>query len=180
MRYVQNRGIVTGYGLDNRGAGVWVPTESIILFSHIVQIGSRDHQVLPRVKRQGYEADHSTANSAEDKETLVYTFTPPTRHRDTGTTLPVSSNKTIVRMNILFTITWHNNAYVYTMYKKASVGAGWGQQIIPFPMHLRLQRQYNQFNGLMLERCHAILTWSPLDINHFRGTAEGVGTIPAS
>jgi hypothetical protein len=65
--------IATGYRLDDRWDGVRVPVMSRILSSPTVQTGSGVHPTsylmgnggsLPRVKRQGREADHLPPTSA--------------------------------------------------------------------------------------------------------------------
>jgi hypothetical protein len=71
-------GIVTGYGLDDRGgAGVRVPVGKTVSLLHLVQTGSGIHPTSykmgtgvssPGVKRQGREADHSPPTSAEVKK----------------------------------------------------------------------------------------------------------------
>jgi hypothetical protein len=79
-------GIVTDYGLDDRGVGVRVPVKSRILSSHVVQTDSGAHQppiqqvpgaLSVEVKRQEREADHSSPASAEFKKMWIYTSTPP-------------------------------------------------------------------------------------------------------
>jgi hypothetical protein len=75
-------GIVTGYGLDDRGVGVGVPVGSRIF----VQTGSGVHLSSyqmgtggssPGIKRPGREADHSPPASAEVKKMWIYTSTAP-------------------------------------------------------------------------------------------------------
>jgi hypothetical protein len=78
-------GIVTGYGLDNRGVGVQVPVGSRIFSSPCRPDRSGVHPTsypmgtggsFPGVKRPGREADHSTPVSAEVKKMWIYTSTP--------------------------------------------------------------------------------------------------------
>jgi hypothetical protein len=79
-------GIATGYGLDDQGGGSSSPGR-VKKFSllHVVQTGSGVHPTsykmgtgssFPGVKRQGREADHSPATSAEVKKMWIYTSTP--------------------------------------------------------------------------------------------------------
>jgi hypothetical protein len=75
-------GMVTGYGLGDRGIGVRVPEGSRILFS---PCRSNRFWGPPRllsnwalslgVKRTGREIDHSFLTSAEVKEMWIYTST---------------------------------------------------------------------------------------------------------
>jgi hypothetical protein len=69
-------GIVTGYGLDDRGVGFRVWLGSRIFFLHVLQTGSMVHPIScpkgtgaisPRVKQPGRESDHSPPASAEVK-----------------------------------------------------------------------------------------------------------------
>jgi hypothetical protein len=80
-------GIATGYGLDDRGVGVWIPIGSRIFFSpqgldrlwgppSLLTVEYRG-PLSPGVKRPGREADHSRPTSAEVKKTFIYTSTPP-------------------------------------------------------------------------------------------------------
>jgi hypothetical protein len=80
---------VLGYGLDDQGSRVRFPA-GVVNFSlhHRVQNGSGAHPAsypvgtrgsLPGVKRPGREADHSSPSSAEVKECVEYTSTPPIR-----------------------------------------------------------------------------------------------------
>jgi hypothetical protein len=73
-------GIATGYGLNDQGAGVRVPVGSTIFTSPYRpdQLGSTQPPIkwVPGVKRQGREADHSPATSAEVKKMWIYTSTP--------------------------------------------------------------------------------------------------------
>jgi hypothetical protein len=73
-------GIATGYGLDDRGVGVRIPVGSKILISYRPdRLRSGRYERTPRgTKRQGSEADHSSAISAEVKKTWIYTSTPHT------------------------------------------------------------------------------------------------------
>jgi hypothetical protein len=76
-------GIVTGYGLDGWGFGVWVPVgaelfsflrcPNPILGSSQPPIQWVPESVSPGVKRPGHEADHSP----EVKKTWIYTSTSP-------------------------------------------------------------------------------------------------------
>jgi hypothetical protein len=77
-------GIVTGYGLDERGVDVRVPVGSRIfspprrpdrLWSPPIQWVTG--AVCPEVKQPGREADHSPPTSAEVKKMRIYTSTPP-------------------------------------------------------------------------------------------------------
>jgi hypothetical protein len=43
----------------------------------VVQTGSVAHQLVPRVKQQGREADHSPLTSVEVKKMWIYTPTTP-------------------------------------------------------------------------------------------------------
>jgi hypothetical protein len=79
-------GIVTGYGLDDRGVGVRVPVGQEFSLLQAVHIGSGSTQppikwvqgtLSPGVKRPGRETDHSTLASAEVKKMWIYTSTPP-------------------------------------------------------------------------------------------------------
>jgi hypothetical protein len=82
-------GIATGYNLDDRGVGVWIPVRgNIFLFStsrRVVQIGSPPPPASiqwvpgalpPGLKLPGHESDHSPPTSAEVKKTWIYTSTP--------------------------------------------------------------------------------------------------------
>jgi hypothetical protein len=79
-------GTTLGYGLDDRG---FESRKGLgIFFHHRVQTGSGTHPAsypmgtrgsFPGVKRPGREADHSPLSSAEIKNTLNYTSTPPIR-----------------------------------------------------------------------------------------------------
>jgi hypothetical protein len=82
-------GMALGYGLDDRGSRVLFP-EGGWEFSlhHRVQNGSGAHPAsytmgtrrsFLGVKRPRREADHSPPSSAEVKNELSYTFTPPIR-----------------------------------------------------------------------------------------------------
>jgi hypothetical protein len=75
-------GIETGYGLDDRGVGVWVPVGATIVISACrsdqlwgpLNLLSNEYQGLfPRDR----EADHSHPASAEVKKIWIYTSTPP-------------------------------------------------------------------------------------------------------
>jgi hypothetical protein len=74
--------LATGYRLDDRGIGVGVPVGVSISSLQIVQTGSEAHPVTGGpsqwVKRPGAEVDHSPQNSAEVKNTWIYTSTPHT------------------------------------------------------------------------------------------------------
>jgi hypothetical protein len=79
-------GIATGYGLDDQGVGVRVPTGTRISLLHVVQTGSGVHPTsypmgtgnpFPGVKRPGREADYSPPASSEVKKMWIYTSTPP-------------------------------------------------------------------------------------------------------
>jgi hypothetical protein len=79
-------GIATGYGLDDRAAGVRVLVRSEFSLLHIVQTGSGAHtasfqwvpgDLSPGVKRLGGETDHSPPASAEVKKIWMYTSIPP-------------------------------------------------------------------------------------------------------
>jgi hypothetical protein len=81
-------GIATGYGLDDREVGVRVPVESRIFsfprHPDRPALGPTHPPIqwvpgalYPGVKRPGHIADHSPPTSAEVKETLIYTSTPP-------------------------------------------------------------------------------------------------------
>jgi hypothetical protein len=68
-------GIATGYKLDDRGVGVWVPVGS-----RIFSKSSRPHLGSTRppiqwVLRAQHEADHSPPASAEVKKMWIYTST---------------------------------------------------------------------------------------------------------
>jgi hypothetical protein len=65
-------GIATGYGLDDRGAGVRVPVGSRIFSSprHPDRLWSP-----PKWPRR--EADHSSPANVEVKKMWIYTSTPP-------------------------------------------------------------------------------------------------------
>jgi hypothetical protein len=78
-------GLATGYELDNRGVGVWVPVESRIFSSprrpdrlwgppNLLSIGYRG-LFSPGVKLQWREADHSSPSSAEVKKMWICTST---------------------------------------------------------------------------------------------------------
>jgi hypothetical protein len=77
--------ITTGYGLDDRGVGVRVPIGSRIFFtSSRPALGPIQPPIqwvtgalIPEVKRQGREADHSPPTSVEVKKICIYTSTPP-------------------------------------------------------------------------------------------------------
>jgi hypothetical protein len=79
-------GIVTDYGLDDRGVGVRVPVGSRILFFHVIKkqalgLMQPPIQWVPGafslgLKRPGREADHLPPTSAEVKKTWMYTSTP--------------------------------------------------------------------------------------------------------
>jgi hypothetical protein len=78
-------GIVTGYGLDDRGVGVRVPVESRIFSTSsrpVLRPTQPPIQWVPGalssgVKRSGREVDHSPPTSAEVKNIWIYTSTPP-------------------------------------------------------------------------------------------------------
>jgi hypothetical protein len=77
-------GITTGYGLDDRGAGLRVPVGSRILSSphRPDRLWGSPTQgvpgtISPEVKLPGREADHSLPASAEVKQMWTYTSTPP-------------------------------------------------------------------------------------------------------
>jgi hypothetical protein len=82
-------GIALGYGLDDRGSRVQLPAGAgNFSFHHRVQNGSGPTQPpiqwVPRalslgVKRPGREVDPSPPSSAEVKNLLSYTSTPPVR-----------------------------------------------------------------------------------------------------
>jgi hypothetical protein len=74
----------TGNWLDDQGVGVRVLVGSRIFYA--VQTGPGVTQppiqwvsgvLSPGVKRQGHEADHSPAASAQVKKMWLYTSTPP-------------------------------------------------------------------------------------------------------
>jgi hypothetical protein len=67
-------GISTGYGLDDRGVGIWVPVGS---GAHPASYPMGTEGPFPGGKRQGREADHSPPASAEVKKMWIYTTTPP-------------------------------------------------------------------------------------------------------
>jgi hypothetical protein len=80
-------GIVAGYKLDDRGAGILVPVGLKIITSphradrlwgapNLLSSGYRG-ALSPGVKREGYEADLALPTSAEVKKTWIYTSTPP-------------------------------------------------------------------------------------------------------
>jgi hypothetical protein len=78
-------GIATDYGLHDLGVGVRVPVGSRA-FSPASRPALGPTQppiqwvpgsLSPVVKRQGREADHSPATSAEVKKIWIYTSTPP-------------------------------------------------------------------------------------------------------
>jgi hypothetical protein len=84
-------GIVTGYGLDDRGVGVRVPVEKrIFSTSSRPALGSTQHiqwvqgNLSQGVKRPGREADHSAPASAEVKTMDLYIHFPIRLHA-TGT-----------------------------------------------------------------------------------------------
>jgi hypothetical protein len=79
-------GIATGYGLDDREAGVRVPVRSRIFTSpylpdrlwrppNFYTMGTGG--TFPGVKRPGCEADRSPPASADVKKMWIYTSTPP-------------------------------------------------------------------------------------------------------
>jgi hypothetical protein len=78
-------GIATGYELDDRGVGVWVPVGSrIFSTSSRPALGPNQPSIQcvpvalsPGVKQQGCEAYHSPRTSAEVKKIWIYTSTPP-------------------------------------------------------------------------------------------------------
>jgi hypothetical protein len=82
-------GVALGYGFDDRGSRVRFPAEAgNFSLHHRVQNGSGAHPAsypmgargsFPGVKRPGREADHSPPTSAEVKNVLSYTSTPPIR-----------------------------------------------------------------------------------------------------
>jgi hypothetical protein len=79
--------IATGYELDDRGVGIRVSVKTRIFTSPCCQklaLGSTRPPIQwvprafsPGVKRQGHEADHLAAASAEVKKMWIYTSTPP-------------------------------------------------------------------------------------------------------
>jgi hypothetical protein len=79
--------ITTGYGLDDRGVGFWVPLGSRnVLFSTSSRPALGSHQpriqwipgaLSPGVKQPGRETDQSPPASAEVKKMWIYTSTPP-------------------------------------------------------------------------------------------------------
>jgi hypothetical protein len=77
-------GIATGYELDGRGNGVRVPVGARLSFLHVVQTGSQAHPASSPMDTEGSflggkapTADHSSATSAEVKNTWIYTSSPP-------------------------------------------------------------------------------------------------------
>jgi hypothetical protein len=80
-------GMVTGYGLDDRGGRSWSPGRiKNFLFSKSSRPALRSTQhsiqwvqgaLSLAVKRPGREADHSPPASAEVKKLWIYTSTPP-------------------------------------------------------------------------------------------------------
>jgi hypothetical protein len=76
-------GLASGYGLDDRGVGVRVPTRSRIftslyrpdrLWGSTSLLSNKYRGALfPGVKRPGREADHSAKASVEVKKTWIYT-----------------------------------------------------------------------------------------------------------
>jgi hypothetical protein len=102
---VLEAGIVTDYGLDDRGVGVRVSVGSRIFSSprrpdllwgppSLLVPGA----LSPGVKRQGRETDHSPTTSAEVKKMWIYISTPPIRlhgvvkHRDNFTDVLTETN----------------------------------------------------------------------------------------
>jgi hypothetical protein len=78
-------GIATGYGLDDRGVGVRLPSGTKILVSAAsgLQLGPTQLPIQwvsvaisPGVKQRGREADHSPPTSAEVKKTWICISTP--------------------------------------------------------------------------------------------------------
>jgi hypothetical protein len=67
-------GIVTGYGLDDKGVGVQVLVGS---GAHPASYPKGTGGSFPGGKELGHEADHSPPASAQFKKTWIYTFTPP-------------------------------------------------------------------------------------------------------
>jgi hypothetical protein len=78
-------GVATGYGLDDRGVGVWVPVGSTIFStSSRLALGPTQPPLQwvpgafsPGVKRPGHEADHSAPTNVEGKKMWIHTATPP-------------------------------------------------------------------------------------------------------
>jgi hypothetical protein len=79
-------GIVTGYGLDDRGVEVESQYGQEFSVLHVIQTGSWVHPTsypmgtggsFPGGKRPGREADHLPLASAEVKKMWIYTSTPP-------------------------------------------------------------------------------------------------------
>jgi hypothetical protein len=74
-------GTATGYGLDDRGFGVWVPAGSRIFSSpsrpFSIFLSNECRGLFPGVKRPGLEVNHSSPASAEVKKMWIYTSTPP-------------------------------------------------------------------------------------------------------
>jgi hypothetical protein len=67
-------GIATGYGLENRGIGVWIPVGSRIFSSPCRPDwlwGPPNPMDTVGVKRPGSEADNSTLTSAEVKKIWI-------------------------------------------------------------------------------------------------------------
>jgi hypothetical protein len=85
--FIRVVGIVTGYGLDDRGVGVRVSVGSRMFssprrphrLSGSTNLLSNGYWGLfpPGVKRPGREVDHSPATSAEVKQIWLYTSIPP-------------------------------------------------------------------------------------------------------
>jgi hypothetical protein len=79
--FCQWAGIVTSYGLNNQGVGVWVQVGSRIFFLQVFQTGSGVHLTSYPMDTGGSypggKADHSPPASAEIKKMWIYTSTPP-------------------------------------------------------------------------------------------------------
>jgi hypothetical protein len=72
-------GIATGYGLDDRGVGSWIPVGSRIFSSprRPDRLWGPPSTLSPGVKRPGREADHSPPAIAEVKKMWIYTSNTP-------------------------------------------------------------------------------------------------------
>jgi hypothetical protein len=85
-------GIVTGYGLDDRGSRIRFPVVAGNFSLHYrVQTGTGAHSASYSVgngasslavKRAGREDNHSPQSSATINNAWSYTYTPPTRLHD--------------------------------------------------------------------------------------------------